>query len=785
MIVTNETIKLLLSLSLSASILSVLIFAFKPFIKHKLSKSLQYYIWIIVLLRLIVPLSFEDSVMNGVFYNSKNPQEISTESTFSSLNTTSDNIVKSSSLPSVQENLVKGVNSDNGNVSRHLMDIFNQYSSYIWLFGVIIALTVNLTEYTRFFKYIKKENTSATEEENDILASLLKGRKHVRVVRNRFVTTPMLIGILRPYIIIPDIDFNEKQIKNILLHEVSHLKRYDIAVKWLTMIATSIHWFNPFMYFIKKEINHACELSCDEAVIKNLNATEKLAYGETLISVVAEHKYKAQVLQATMCEEKKSLKERLIAIMNYSKKSKLIIVLSGVLLASVIIGAIVLGASVGTTNSNPPKIYISAEHVKTKVALTGSYSWKKRGEHVLADSDHPKNFQYNSDNIVEVTAKQQLIIGTENIKLDKKYDFTIDEISVYKKGELIEFRSIEPSFMNGNLYLQGPLEAGEYVYYLRLNFKDMGTVDYGFLVRVGMLIYNLPEISKYKTPYVGDNSKVSGIASNLPVPSKYFKQQYISMETSDKPYGLTIYYEAASDDKNQGAGLSDTLKSVLLENNKLNALVVFSMIDNLDKVTFAFRDSQSEGKLDVSKYITTFRFQRSSFEKTYGDLSTLRDNLDLLQFKLTGKPDLTLESKPEISAEERQRVDLYRAVMKGAFNMENGGNKFVAVKLDTLDGLSDQAKAELLKELTSISPNVYSFEKVKNDKTKFQLDDGGRLERSIEGSLLWVEIEKYSKSKAVITGVSWFGNLGAVFPKYEATYKNGAWEIKQISMAIS
>ena len=76
------------------------------------------------------------------------------------------------------------------------------------------------------------------------------------------------------------------------------------------MIAASIHWFNPFIYLIKKEINHACELACDEAVIKNLSSSEKQAYGDTLISVVAEHKYPLGVLQATMCEEKKSLKKK-------------------------------------------------------------------------------------------------------------------------------------------------------------------------------------------------------------------------------------------------------------------------------------------------------------------------------------------------------------------------------------------------------------------------------------------------------------------------------------------
>lgn len=635
MIVMNETVKLVLSLSLSGSILAVLIFVVKPFIKHKISKSIQYYIWIVVLLRLVIPFSFEGSIMNDVFYSDENSLEISSQGTVQQIDGTRENTMNSSILPEVQKNKANGVYNADVDHSIHFRDIFNQYVIYIWLFGVITALTVNLFGYMRFLKYLKQGYRPATDEENRTLAALLNGRKHVRLVRNRFVTTPMLTGILRPCIVIPDIDFEPKQLKNILLHEISHLRHFDIGVKWLTMITASIHWFNPLMYFIKKEINHACELACDEAVIKDFSPSEKQAYGDTLIFVAAEHKYPIGVLQATMCEEKKSLKERLASIMKYSEKSRLIIIFSGILIGFVIAGAVYLGAGVGNVKDTPPNIYISAEGEKTKAACMGGYSWENGGKHIQADSDHPINFEYKIDNEVSVTAKQQLIISTQKLKRDKQYDFTIEEMDVFKDGQLIEFETVEPSFMNGDLYVQGPPEAGEYIYTLRLNFKDRGTVSYGFVVRVDMLTYDLTEISKYKTPYVGDNSKVGHIARFLPVPQKYFRQQYTSMKTSNKPYKLTIYYEAASNTEYEGEWPIVTPDSVIETNLRTNALVVFCMIDNLDQVTFAFRDSQSDGKLDESKYNTTFTFSRTSFEEKYGDLSVLGDNLDLLQDVLT------------------------------------------------------------------------------------------------------------------------------------------------------
>lgn len=636
----NETIKLILSLSLSGSILAVVIFCLKPFIKQKLSKSIQYYIWIVVLLRLILPFSFETSAMNKLFYNNQASLVSTSQGVVQSIDDTRKNTINSAISQNVQENIINKIYDDD-NRSRYFKNAFNKYSIYIWLFGVTIALTVNLAGYMRFLKYLKLGNKLPAHEENEMLITLLNGGGHVKLVRNEFVATPMLIGILKPCIIIPNLDFSKKQLKNILLHEITHLRRFDIAVKWLMMIATSIHWFNPFMHFIKKEVNYACELACDEAVIKNLTSLEKQDYGDTLISVVAAHKYPIRALQATMCEEKNSLKERLVAIMNHSKKSKFIIMLSGILLGFVVLSALYLGAGIGRLKNTPPNIYISTEGEKTKTALMGSYSWENRGELTQADSDNPVNFKYKLDNTVLASGKEQLIISTQKLKKDKQYEFAIEELNVYKDNKLVKFETSEPSFMNGSLYIQAPPDAGEYIYTLRLNFKDRGTVNYGFAVRVDMLTYDLAQISKYKTPYIGDASKVSGVSRNLPIPDSYFKQKYISMETNKKPYKLNVFYEAK-----QGAAHSSewpivSNDNVTYANLQKNALVLFCMIDNLDEVTFAFRDSQSDEKLDESEYDTAFTFQRESFESIYGDLYVFRDNLDILQDTLTGKINKT------------------------------------------------------------------------------------------------------------------------------------------------
>lgn len=149
------------------------------------------------------------------------------------------------------------------------------------------------------------------------------------------------------------------------------------------------------------------------------------------------------------------------------------------------------------------------------------------------------------------------------------------------------------------------------------------------------------------------------------------------------------------------------------------------------------------------------------------------------------RQDDSSRTAPQISAEEQRRIDLYAAVMKAAFAEENGGSAFIAVHLDTLAGLSDPAKTLVLEELAELSPHVYDFDDVKTDASKFEFYDGKRHSRTLDGTVLWIELEEYSDTHAIITGVSWFGVLGAVFPTYEAFYENDSWQLRLIRMAIS
>lgn len=161
----------------------------------------------------------------------------------------------------------------------------------------------------------------------------------------------------------------------------------------------------------------------------------------------------------------------------------------------------------------------------------------------------------------------------------------------------------------------------------------------------------------------------------------------------------------------------------------------------------------------------------------------------ILSFSFIGcnqtKPIEGQENENEFSLEEQRRIDLYIKVMKAAYEEENGGDGYIAIHTNTLEGLSEKGIQEVMRQFKDITENVYDYITIENDETKIKKDEQGRDQCTINGSILGIQLTSYSNNKAVIEGISWFGNLGAVFPKYNAVYKNGEWQLKLISMAIS
>ena len=135
----------------------------------------------------------------------------------------------------------------------------------------------------------------------------------------------------------------------------SELVLIKILLSLLIQVVVCVHWFNPFVYLLEKEVNKSCELSCDEKVISILGDKAKREYGDTLISFLKSNNlYKNSLVSVTLTEGAEQLKERLGAIMKFRKKSKSVAAVTAIFSVAVCICFFVTGAyaAPSTTNDN-------------------------------------------------------------------------------------------------------------------------------------------------------------------------------------------------------------------------------------------------------------------------------------------------------------------------------------------------------------------------------------------------------------------------------------------------
>jgi bla regulator protein BlaR1 len=303
----KELFKSVLLLSLMGTVLSGVLLLLKPVTKRVFGSHWQYYIWLSVLVVMVLPVSFKMPVKTDLYTTIPANQQIIQENNTAQtpVNAKQKPVFLNGQTPAGNRyiDIVQGITPS-------LLDVF----VYVWLFGAAIFFCGGIISYLRFLRTIRKNSfpviCPALEE-----FKLAKGiRQKIRVRTARLLTAPLIVGVFNPTLLLPNAAVSEKQLHYILLHELTHLKRHDLLYKWFAMIVNAVHWFNPFAYFVARQINEACEISCDLSVTKGMSADEKNGYMNTIVSLLSMNKEKSKLLTTAMASDKKQIKNRFIII---------------------------------------------------------------------------------------------------------------------------------------------------------------------------------------------------------------------------------------------------------------------------------------------------------------------------------------------------------------------------------------------------------------------------------------------------------------------------------------
>lgn len=213
----------------------------------------------------------------------------------------------------------------------------------LWLGGGGVFLAAQLWGYSRFRRTIRRWGRSPGEEERAVLAEAMAQAgvtAPVELIVCRAVTSPALVGFLRPAILLPE-TLEGDALPFALLHELTHLKRRDLWYKALLVWANALHWFNPLVWLMRRRAEQDLEAACDDALLRGRDEAYRRSYGAAILSAVTTQRQSAAALTSHFAADGKSLKKRVLALLDMGPKHKGRAALAVVVCAAVLASALV------------------------------------------------------------------------------------------------------------------------------------------------------------------------------------------------------------------------------------------------------------------------------------------------------------------------------------------------------------------------------------------------------------------------------------------------------------
>lgn len=333
-----------LEISISVSLIVLVLLAAAPFLNKRYAAKWKYWIWLFLALRLVIPFSGTD--VQTVFSDLlQRPTQETMESPKGYADGAAGNMTLTRRvIIEIPEQMAMpiAVQSEKHDIRITAFDIV----AMLWMAGSLVCLSAHMFIYLHYKSRLMKKGTFVKDtrllRRMQKLKRELQIRSTVQVVESREAVSPMIIGLFRPVLILPEEAYSDEELFFILKHELIHLRHRDVYFKLLFVAACAVHWFNPLVWLMQKEAVVDMELYCDESVIQGINYAGRKAYTETLLSTLHRQCAKRTVLSTQFYGGKKIMKKRFKNILSGKGKKN-----GAVLLLCAVVITISLGTLIG------------------------------------------------------------------------------------------------------------------------------------------------------------------------------------------------------------------------------------------------------------------------------------------------------------------------------------------------------------------------------------------------------------------------------------------------------
>lgn len=267
----TEIFNTVLDMSITASLVIIAVLLVRLLLK-KAPKKWSYALWLLVLLRLLCPISIESGLSlipaqsRNIPQNTALDEDVDTLAAIDAAQRAVGDTLNGGIEPiliNVDRPETKGIET----VSASHSQVWLLFFARLWPVGIAAMLVWSAVSYLRLRLRLR---TAVRFEDN--------------VYECDDLASPFVLGIFRPKIYLPS-GLGDREKVYIIEHERQHLRRGDHIFKLLAYAALCLHWFNPLVWLAFVLSEKDMELSCDEAVIDSLGGAVRADYSASLLSL--------------------------------------------------------------------------------------------------------------------------------------------------------------------------------------------------------------------------------------------------------------------------------------------------------------------------------------------------------------------------------------------------------------------------------------------------------------------------------------------------------------------
>lgn len=335
---------------ISSTVLMLIVIGLRTVLKGRISLGLQYALWLLVLVRLLLPVNLTQSALS-ILGTAQRVMETAPMQTVTELADTHPEVRSYAEARAEIVARYEAQGTPVNTLSKQEMREFEQQveahreADYTlgdvaarvlgmaWIAGMAVTALCLLGSNLRFARRLRRSRRA-----------LPVPGCPLPVYATGAVDTPCLFGPVKPAIYLPaDIPWDEGAMEHILTHERTHYRHGDHIWSVLRCVCLAVHWYNPLVWICAGLSRRDGELACDEASIRVLGEERRTEYGRTLIDMTCQKPRGMVGLAATtMNDSQKSLRERIRLIARHPKTAAYTLILV-ILVAALAVGCTFTG----------------------------------------------------------------------------------------------------------------------------------------------------------------------------------------------------------------------------------------------------------------------------------------------------------------------------------------------------------------------------------------------------------------------------------------------------------